>query len=71
MIYHGLEKWFARNCFVIILMVEFGLNFTLLGSCTKLFIERKKERKKKNEMEMKLLEANSCEPWLQRPLACF
>ena len=47
MIYHGLEKWFARNCSVIILMVEFGLNFTLLGSCTKLFIERKKERKKK------------------------
>ena len=47
MIYHGLEKWFARNCSVIILMVEFGLNFTLLVSCTKLFIERKKERKKK------------------------
>ena len=22
-------------------------------------------------MEMQLLEANSCEPWLQRPLACF
>ena len=24
MIYHVLEKWLAKNCSVIILMVEFG-----------------------------------------------
>ena len=94
MIYYGLEKWFAKNCSVIILMVEFGWNFTLLGPCTKLFIKgrrekekekkrkrseeeiekkkkRKKKKKKKNEKGMQLLEGNSCEPLLQRHLACF
>ena len=56
MIYHGLEKWFAKNCFVIILMMEFGWNFTLLGSCTKLFIEKKKWRRNwKNKIKKKKL----------------
>ena len=58
MIYYGLEKWFAKNCSVIILMVEFGWNFTLLGPCTKLFIkgrrEKEKEKKKKKEVKKKL-----------------
>ena len=31
----------------------------------------KKKLKKKNKKEMQFLEGNSCEPWLQRPLACF
>ena len=53
MIYYGLEKWFVKNCSIIILMVEFGWNFTLLGHCTKLFIEgEKKEKKKKSEEEI-------------------
>ena len=30
-----------------------------------------KKKKKKNEKGMQLLEGNSCEPWLQRPLAYF
>ena len=47
MIYYGLEKWFVKNCSIIILMVEFGWNFTLLGPCTKLFIEGEKKEKKK------------------------
>ena len=33
--------------------------------------KRKKKKKKKNEKGMQLLEGNSCEPMLQRPLACF
>ena len=100
MIYYGLEKRFVKNCSVIILMVEFGWNFTLLGPCTKLFIKGRREKekekkrkrseeeiekekrnkkrknkekikKKKNEKGMQFLEGNSCEPLLQRPLACF
>ena len=31
--------------------------------------EKKEKEKKKNEKVMQLLEGNSCEPWLQRPLA--
>ena len=30
---------------------------------------KKEKEKKKNEKVMQLLEGNSCEPWLQRPLA--
>ena len=85
-IYYGLKKWFAKNCFVIILIVEFGWNFTLMGPCTKLFNERrtkkkkwrinwkrkkKEKKKKKNEKGMQFLEGNSCEPLLQRPLHVF
>ena len=33
--------------------------------------KRKKKKKKKNEKGMQLLEGNSCEPLLQRHLACF
>ena len=54
--YYGLEKWFAKNCFIIILMVEFGWNFTLLGPLTMLFIEegkKKKEKKKKKKRRKK------------------
>ena len=31
--------------------------------------KKKEKEKKKNEKVMQLLEGNSCEPWLQRPLA--
>ena len=54
MIYYGLEKWFAKNCSVIILMVEFGWHFTLLGPCTKLFIEGRREKEKKREVKKNL-----------------
>ena len=51
-------------------LVEILHYWVLVQSC--LLKERKKEkRKNKNEMEMQLLEANSCEPLLQRHLACF
>ena len=53
MIYYGLEKWFAKNCSVIILMVEFGWNFTLLGPFTKLFIEEGKKKKEKRKKKKK------------------
>ena len=33
--------------------------------------KKKKKKKKNNEKGMQLLEGNSCEPMLQRPLACF
>ena len=46
MIYYGLEKWFVKNCSIIILIVEFGWNFTLLGPCTKLFFEGEKKKKR-------------------------
>ena len=44
-----MKKWFAKNCSVIILMVEFGWNFTLMGSCTKLFNEEEEEEEKSEE----------------------
>ena len=60
MIYHVLEKWLAKNCSVIILMVEFGWKFTLLCSCTSCLLKivylclnkkrkLKKEKKKRKE----------------------
>ena len=53
MIYYGLEKWFAKNCSVIILMVEFGWNFTLLGPCKKLFIKGRREKEKEKKKKKK------------------
>ena len=53
-IYYGLKKWFAKNCFVIILIVEFGWNFTLMGPCTKLFNERRTKKKKKKKWRINL-----------------